>query len=114
MERRSQARQAGPHQVVVTLLGPAPTTFSAQVTDISGRGLALLSRQRLWAGDAVQIELSENTLLGRCCYCHREGAQFRAGIEFHQALTSVRDLARLASAIAAQAADQELAERPTC
>lgn len=99
MERRQEPRLIASGHAVLTVLeaegGAADQSITAEVIDISGKGLSAVAVRAIPAGRLVRIDFNDQLLLGEVCYCEPSERGFRIGVQLEHALNSVTQLQRL-------------------
>jgi PilZ domain len=99
LERRSEPRIPSNQPVWLTVLSKNEVRCRAKTVEISSRGMKLMVAWRFPEDAVVRIEIvgeinDDALYLGEICYCRPEAGGFILGIEVHQVLTGLRDLAR--------------------
>ena len=89
MQRRRERRYEVWESVVLTVLGPAESRYSAgTVIDISPSGYRILSTIELAIGAEVLITLNSVAIVGRVRHCQPEELNsFTAGVEITQVIS---------------------------
>ena len=94
-DRRSELRFPVRQPVTVTDLTHPQEAFTGWISDISERGMRLLTDRRLALETPVRVETSNVLFLGEVCYCHPEGTGYSVGLELEHCLSDLIELARV-------------------
>ena len=99
MERRSEVRVSANQKVSLTMLGENGREMDGDAIELSGCGMRIRIPEPARTGEAVKIYLQDALLLGEICYCWPDGAWFVIGVEVREALSGLKDLAKLNRAL---------------
>lgn len=102
MERRSELRVSANQKVSLMVMGESRRELEGTAIELSGCGMRIRIAEPAQAGDPVRIELQDALLLGEICYCRPDGNAFLIGLEIHEALSGLKDLAKLNRALLGQ------------
>jgi hypothetical protein len=94
MQQRCEHRFAANQAVWVTLLDKAKTRIQGRVRNISSRGIGIGIGQAIATGTPLQIDVSDDMLLGEAIFCRQEGDHYFVGVELEHALYGLAELAR--------------------
>ncbi len=99
MEKRSQVRVETHAKVQVTVLNAEPLIVPAEVTNISGTGMRLLTDRAIAVGAPLAVEWNDCLLLGDVCYCQPANGGYAIGLQLEHSLMHTSELARFASSL---------------
>ena len=102
MERRSGVRVSADQKILLTVMGENRREMEGIAIELSGCGMRIRIPEPARTGDAVKIQLQDALLLGEICYCRPDESGFVAGVEVHEALSGLKDLAKLNRALLGQ------------
>lgn len=98
MELRSDPRIEANQPVIVSVIGEAEARCSGRVTTVCGGGMGVMVDRAIPMGEAIQVTLPGNLLLGEVRHCRAEGDGFQMGLELIQRLT-IEDLKTLSQTL---------------
>jgi hypothetical protein len=95
VERRREPRIRAYDTVQITVLGQSGYTAVANVIQLSPHGMRLVLDRPISVNAAVKVTGEDWIALGDVCYCEWERSHFAVGLHLDQALTGLKELARL-------------------
>jgi phage shock protein A len=91
LEMRGEKRFPTSESVRAVLVGEENKTISAQVVDVSDRGLGLFLEEEVAAGSTMRIDIEDASLSGTVRYCRPQAEGFAVGVLLEQPLRSQGD-----------------------
>ncbi len=88
LEMRGEKRFPTSESVRAVLVGEGNKTISAQVVDVSDRGLGLFLEEEVAAGSTMRIDIEDASLSGTVRYCRPQAEGFAVGVLLEQPLRS--------------------------
>jgi len=95
VERRREPRIRAYDEVQLTVLGESGYMTIAYVIQLAQRGMRLVLDRSIPVNAAVKVTTADWIALGDVCYCEWERSHFAVGLHLDQALTGLKELARL-------------------
>ena len=90
----------------LTVLGEMRREIEGTAIEMSGCGMRVRIPESARTGDAVKIQLQDALLLGEICHCRPDEDAFVIGLEIREALTGLKDLAKLNRALLGQRVEE--------
>lgn len=95
MEKRAETRRSIRGTATLTLLCGTEEKCTAEMVNISGRGMRLISGCAIPLGVPIRVDAEDCMWLGEVCYCEPAGSGYAVGLRLDQCLSHVSSLERL-------------------
>jgi|SRR5579872_1650389 len=95
MERRHSPRLTVQFEAKVTHASNVNQSTCGRVFDISEAGISVALSIQFVAGDPVQVEMGDSTLLGHVVYANADDSMFRTGIQISEVRLGTTELSKL-------------------